>query len=62
MFAKKKEIAMRAVKSEMVSPKKFLDIPKHEVKSAKFIPPRLGCHSFGKFKVEYKYTEFRSVG
>lgn len=61
-MVKDKEIKMRQVKTEMVSPKRFLDIPRNEVRSVKFVPPKLGSATFGKFKVEYKYTKFRPVG
>lgn len=57
-----KEIPMRPVKSEVVSSKKFLDIPKSDIKTSKFIPPKLGSLSFGKFIVEYKHTKFKPVG
>jgi hypothetical protein len=55
--AAKPTIEMVIVKREMLSPKAFLEINKTNqgsIKSASFVPPRIGSKGFGGFDVEYR--------
>jgi len=56
------EIKTKPVKVERVSPKEYLNIPRSDIKSAQFVPPRIGSRSFGSLRVEYKHLKYKPVG
>jgi len=56
------EIKTKPVKVERVSPKEYLNIPRSDIKSAHFVPPRIGSRSFGSLRVEYKHLKYKPVG
>lgn len=58
----KLEIKTKPVKVERVSPKEYLSIPRSEIKTARFVPPKLGSKSFGSMRVEYKHLKYKPVG
>jgi len=56
------EIKTKPVKVERVSPREYLSIPRSEIKTARFVPPKLGSKSFGSIRVEYKHLKYKPVG
>lgn len=58
---KAKEIKMRPIKSETLSPKEFVRVKRDDIERAKVIPPRIGSNSLGRIKVEYKHLKFKPV-
>ena len=58
---KAKEINVRPIKSETLSPKEFVKVKRGDIERAKVIPPRIGSNSLGRIKVEYKHLKFKPV-
>lgn len=53
-------VEMVIVKKEVMSPQDFLRVQKSEpgsIKTASFLPPRIGQKSFGAFEVEYRHSK-----
>lgn len=56
------KIQTKPVKVERVTPKEYLNIPRSDIKTARFIPPKLGSKSFGSMRVEYKHLKYKPIG
>lgn len=59
-----KNIEMRPISSEILSPKEYMRLQENKagsIKSVEFIRPRLGDNHFGKFQVTYKHPIFKQI-
>lgn len=59
VLPKAKEIKMRPIKTETLTPKEFLKVQRDDIERAYVIPPRIGSKSLGKIQVKYKHTIFK---
>jgi len=56
-FVKPQKVVLVPITKEIISTRDYLEISKNDpaaIKTATFVPPKIGSSGFGSFNVEYK--------